>query len=342
MSTTIHDQLKDYYGKVLSQSSDLQTNACCCDAEAMPASVKAILGRIHPEITERFYGCGSPIPPLLEGMTVLDLGCGTGRDAYLLSGLVGEAGRVIGVDMTDEQLAIARKHVDHHAEAFGHARSNVEFRQGFIEDLAGIADASVDVVVSNCVINLSPDKQAVFHEIMRVLKPGGELYFSDIFADRRIPVQVQNDPVLYGECLGGAMYIEDFRRLMTRLGCPDYRITAAAPISIDNPELEARIGMIGFSSLTVRAFRLDGLEDRAEDYGQSAVYDGAIPGHAEAFALDMHHRFVTDQPLPVCGNTAAMLRQSRYAAHFSVSDDGADHRGLFGHKSAARPATSCC
>ena len=177
MSTTIHDQLKDYYGKVLSQSSDLQTNACCCDAEAMPASVKAILGRIHPEITERFYGCGSPIPPLLEGMTVLDLGCGTGRDAYLLSGLVGEAGRVIGVDMTDEQLAIARKHVDHHAEAFGHARSNVEFRQGFIEDLGeiGIADDSVDIVVSNCVINLSPDKPQVWREIARVLKPGGKM-----------------------------------------------------------------------------------------------------------------------------------------------------------------------
>ncbi len=316
----------------------------------MPAAVprpcrhpsSAILDRIHPEVTARFYGCGSPIPPLLEGMTVLDLGCGAGRDAYLLSGLVGEAGHVIGVDMTDEQLAVARRHIDYHTEAFGHARANVEFRQGFIEDLAGIADASVDIVVSNCVINLSPDKEAVFREILRVLKPGGELYFSDIFADRRIPAQVQDDPVLYGECLGGAMYIEDFRRLMTRLGCPDYRITAASPISIDNPELEARIGMVGFSSLTVRAFRLDGLEDRAEDYGQSAVYDGTIPGHAEAFALDEHHRFVTGQPLPVCGNTAAILRHSRYAAHFSVNGDGTDHRGLFAHKPAARPATSCC
>ena len=342
MSTTVHDQLKDYYGKVLSQSSDLQTNACCCDAEAMPAAVRAILGRLHPEVTARFYGCGSPIPPLLEGMTVLDLGCGAGRDAYLLSGLVGEAGRVIGVDMTDEQLSVARNHIDYHTAAFGHADSNVEFRQGFIEDLSGIADASVDVVVSNCVINLSPDKEAVFREILRVLKPGGELYFSDVFADRRIPRHLQDDPVLYGECLGGAMYIEDFRRLMTRLGCPDYRVTSAAPISIDNPELEARIGMVGFSSLTVRAFKLGGLEDRAEDYGQSAVYDGAIPGHAEAFALDEDHRFVTGQPLPVCGNTAAILRHSRYAAHFSVNGDDTDHRGPFAHTPAARPTTDCC
>jgi SAM-dependent methyltransferase len=344
MSTTVHDQLKDYYGKVLSQSSDLQTNACCCDTEAMPASVRAVLGHIHPEVTARFYGCGSPIPPLLDGMTVLDLGCGAGRDTYLLSGLVGEAGRVIGVDMTDEQLAVARKHADYHAHAFGHAQPNVEFRQGFIEDLAaiGIDDASVDIVVSNCVINLSPAKEAVFREILRVLKPGGELYFSDIFADRRIPAPVQDDPVLYGECLGGAMYLQDFRRLMARLGCPDYRITSAAPIGIDNPELEARIGMVGFSSMTVRAFKLDGLEDRAEDYGQSAVYDGRMPGHAESFALDAHHRFTPGQALPVCGNTAAILRHSRYAAHFTVSGDGTDHRGLFGEKPSAPPTTRCC
>ena len=112
--------------------------------------------------------------------------------------------------MTDAQLDVARKYQDEQARRFGFDASNVDFRAGFIEDLAelGIEDNSVDLVVSNCVINLTPFKDQVFSEIYRVLKPGGELYFSDVFCDRRIPDELRDDPVLRGECLGGALYIE--------------------------------------------------------------------------------------------------------------------------------------
>jgi arsenite methyltransferase len=348
MTTQAHDNLKKYYGKVLSKSADLKTNACCCDTASMPAHVREALSLIHPEITERFYGCGSPIPPLLEGKTVLDLGCGTGRDAYILSKLVGETGHVIGVDMTDEQLDVARRHISQQTEIFGYQKANIEFRQGFIEDLAaiGIADNSVDIVVSNCVINLSPDKQAVFREIFRVLKPGGELYFSDIFADRRIPETLKNDPVLHGECLGGAMYIEDFRRLLSKLGCPDHRKTSESVVSIDNPEIESRIGFANFSSVTVRAFNLDSLEDICEDFGQVATYQGTIAGHPHHFDLDDHHRFFTGKPMLVCGNTAAMLSETRFGAHFTVTGDRTTHFGAFDCKPApaggAKSTGSCC
>jgi len=347
--TKTHDNLKDYYGKVLGHSDDLQTNACCCDDDSVPSEVKEALKLIHHEITDRFYGCGSPIPPLLQGKTVLDLGCGTGRDAYILSKLVGESGHIIGVDMTDEQLATARKHINHHTEAFGYARANIEFRQGFIEDLAGIgiADDSVDIVVSNCVINLSPDKDSVFREIFRVLKPGGELYFSDVFADRRIPKELRDDPVLHGECLSGAMYTEDFRRLLAKLGCPDYRQTSEAVVTIDNPELESRIGFARFTSVTVRAFKVDSLEDICEDYGQTATYKGTISGHPHHFDLDDHHRFHTGKSMPVCGNTAAMLGETRFADHFTVCGDHSTHFGPFDSSPApesnpATPKTSCC
>lgn len=323
------DSVRDYYGRVLSASSDLKTTACCTD-EALPSHLRGIVRRLHPEVSERFYGCGSPIPPAIDGATVLDLGCGSGRDCYVLSKLVSKQGRVIGVDMTDEQLAVARRHRDYHAEVFGHPRSNVEFHHGYIEDLAAldIADESVDAVVSNCVINLSPDKAAVFAEIFRVLKPGGELYFSDVFADRRVPQELAADPVLLGECLGGAMYWEDFRRLMHRVGCADARKAASGPIEVNDPELAQRTGNIRFRSVTVRAFKL-ALEDRCEDYGQVAWYRGTIPEHPHRFELDDHHLLETGRPLPVCGNTADMLSRTRYAPHFRIDGDKSVHFGLF-------------
>ncbi len=328
---TIREELKTYYGRILRKSQDLKTNACCSGDEILPPSVREALSRIDDEILSRFYGCGSPIPPALNGCTVLDLGCGTGRDVFIASRLVGNQGNVIGVDMTEEQLELARRHLDRQMDRFGYSEPNVSFRQGYIEDLreCGIEDESIDVVISNCVLNLSPDKPSVFSEIFRVLKPGGELYFSDLFAGRRIPKHLQDDPVLQGECLAGAMYIEDFRRLLLGLGCPDYRVVTNRSIALDNPEIEEKIGMIDFYSMTIRAFKLDTLEDLCEDYGQSAVYLGTIPDHPHAFNLDDHHRFVTGKPMLVCGNTAAMLEETRYARHFKVYGDRSVHYGPF-------------
>lgn len=340
-----HQSIRDYYGRVLKSSADLQTSACCL-IESPPPAVLAALQNVHPDVKNRFYGCGSPIPPALEGMTVLDLGSGSGRDCYVLAQLVGATGKVIGLDMTDEQLAVARATQGWHAERFGYA--NTDFRQGFIEDLgaAGIADASVDLVVSNCVINLSPDKPRVFREIFRVLKPGGELYFSDVFSDRRVPQALAEDPVLLGECLGGAMYVEDFRRMMAAVGCADARRVASGALSVSNPVLEARVGNIRFFSDTVRAFKL-ALEDRCEDFGQVATYLGSIAECPHAFDLDDHHHFIAHKPMLVCGNTADMLSGSRYARHFAVVGEKSRHFGLFdcGPTPAAaggKAAAACC
>lgn len=321
--------VRRYYGEVLKSSRDLKTSACC-PIEAVPPVLRALLEDVHPEVRERFYGCGSPLPAALEGCTVLDLGCGSGRDCYVLSRLVGRNGRVIGVDMTPEQLDLARRHRAWHAQRYGYSASNVEFREGFIEDLGalGIADASVDVVVSNCVLNLSPEKPRVFAEIFRVLKPGGELYFSDVFSDRRIPPELRGDPVLLGECLAGALYLEDFRRIIAAVGCADARIVTRGAIAIEDPQIARRIGMARFESITFRAFKLP-LEDRCEDYGQVAYYDGGIADHPHAFELDDHHRLETGKPMTVCGNTADMLGATRYARHFRVVGEKRTHYGLF-------------
>jgi SAM-dependent methyltransferase len=322
--------VKAYYGMVLKTVQDLKTNACRC-AETIPPAHRAILENIDREILDRFYGCGSPLPPALDGCAVLDLGCGSGRDAYLASCLVGPRGSVVGVDMTEEPLAVAQSHRQSQAKRFGFLRSNVDFCKGYIEDLAevGVADNSVDVVISNCVINLSPDKERAFAEIFRVLKPGGELFFSDVFADRRLSPAVRDDPVLLGECLGGALYVEDFRRLMRAVGCPDFRVMTKNRITIDNPAVEAKVGVATFWSMTIRAFKIASLEDLCEDYGQVATYRGTIPNHPHRFVLDDHHALTTGKPMLVCGNTAAMLSETRFARHFKIDGDRAVHFGAF-------------
>jgi SAM-dependent methyltransferase len=226
----------------------------------------------------------------------------------------------------------------------------VDFIEAHIEDLssAGIADNSIDLVISNCVLNLSADKPQLFAEIFRVLKPGGELYFSDVFAGARVPAELQDDPVLRGECLSGAMYTEDFRRMLAELGCPDHRNVSSFPIKIDDAEVHRRIGMIDFHSRTVRAFKLGDLEDACEDYGQTAVYRGTIAEAPHYFDLDDHHRFFTGKPMLVCGNTAAMLADTRFGRHFDVTGDRTRHFGLFDcSPTADRPDASsaggaCC
>lgn len=349
--TKLIAQVKEYYGKILSSTKDLKTSACC-SVESLPQHQREVLSFIDDEIIEKFYGCGSTIPPALDGCTVLDLGCGTGRDVYLASKLVGPEGFVIGIDMTDEQLSVARKHIDSQMDRFGFNKPNVDFRHGYIEDLAacGVADNSVDVVISNCVINLSPQKERVFSEIFRVLKPGGELYFSDVFADRRLPEALKNDPTLYGECLGGALYIEDFRRLLRSLGCMDYRTLSKRAITIDNPEIAAKVGQVNFFSCTIRAFKLDCLEDLCEDFGQVAIYKGTIPEFPHAFSLDDHHTFYAGKPMLVCGNSAAMVAETRFGAHFMLNGDRSVHFGAFpcgpspAASSSAGPCSggSCC
>jgi SAM-dependent methyltransferase len=343
-----HESVREYYGRILQRSSNLKTDACSC-SDSMPAHIKSIIGELALEIVERFYGCGSPIPPVIEGCTVLDLGCGTGRDAFICAKLAGPCGRVIGLDMTTAQLEVALAHEQSQADAFGFDRQNTRFVQGYMEALedARIEDESVDVVMSNCVINLAPDKDRVFSEIFRVLKPGGELLFSDIFADRRLPTQWREDQVLLGECLAGAMYIEDFRRLLLSLGIPDYRVVARRAVSVDNEEIRAKVGTTRFESLTLRAFKVSSLEDRCEDFGQVATYLGTVPNCPHSFALDDHHDFITGKPMLVCGNTAAMLAETRLATHFRVQGSRSHHFGLFpcgGTKPAPLTETGggCC
>lgn len=274
-----------------------------------------------------------------QGARVLDLGCGAGRDCYAISALVGAQGSVVGIDMTAQQLAVARRHREHHAREFGHGRSNVEFIEADIERLedAGLADESFDVIVSNCVVNLARDKAAVLSGAHRLLRTGGELYFADIYADRRVPAPLREDPVLVGECLAGALYWNDFLNLAKACGFADPRLVADRPVAVEDPALAARAGNLRFFSATWRLWKLPGLEPACEDYGQAVRYRGTVAHCPDRLALDKHHLFQAGKLEPVCGNTWRMLRESRFSRHFDFIDGAGTHFGIFAGCGLAMP-----
>ena len=296
-----------------------------------PRRLREILESVSSEVVERFSGCGSPIPEAIEGRRILDLGCGTGRDAYLCAALAGPSGFVLGLDREEGLLAVARRHVEAAMAAFGHPEPNVAFRKGRIEGLheAGLEDEGFDVVISNRALNLLPDKLRVLREVYRVLKPGGEFYFSDVYADRRLPDDVTSDAEISREQLGGALYIGDFVRMARRSGFTDPRIVGRHPLALADPDLQLRLGGIVFWAVTFRLFKISELEDGEEDYGQAALYRGTIAGCAHHFLLDAGNPFETGRARRVGGNTALILRVSRLSPHFKVFGSTARHFGPF-------------
>ncbi|CAI2372075.1 unnamed protein product [Moneuplotes crassus] len=320
----VKEAMKEYYGKKLTNSEDLQTDACTPLGKKFYKSACKAVREVHDDVIAKYYGCGNPIPEGLEGATVLDLGSGTGRDVYICSKLVGETGKVIGIDMTQEQIDVAKEYQEYHAEKFGFA--NTEFIQGYVEDYVdtgAIEEGSVDVIISNCVVNLCPDKEKVLRQAWKVLKEGGELYFSDMYCDRRLPEEIKQNKELWGEGLAGSLYVEDFKQIMRDIGFRDIRICSLRKIKIKGSyDLKAN-----YYSITVRAFKISTLEERCEDYGNLATYNGKMTDFAEKFEFDKNYTFIKDEPLSICQNTAETLKKSRFSEFFTITEDE-EHQGL--------------
>jgi len=332
------ENVRAYYGKALASSDDLLTDACKT-TEPPPPAIRRALENVHPDVKARFFGCGLVAPQALAGRRILDLGCGAGQDCYVLAQLAGASGSVVGVDATPEQLAIAREHLEWHRKRFGYGSSNVEFLDGDITNLTGLGlePGSFDVIVSNCVINLVEDKAAVFAAAHELLKPGGELYFADVYSDRRTPSGLRRDPVLHGECLAGALYWGDFLKVAKAAGFLDPRLVSDRRLSIADPRIAEAVAPIRFHSATWRLFKLEGLEPACEDYGQAVRYRGDVEGGEHVFVLDKHHHIETGRMFAVCGNTWRMLKESRFAPHFDFFGDLDRHYGVFPGCGAATP-----
>ncbi len=330
-----------YYGEILAGSSDLLTDACTM-ADAPDARVRTALDNVHEEVKGRYYGCGLVTPQLIDGAHILDLGSGSGQDAYLLAQLVGEDGAVVGVDATPAQLEVANRHIEWHRERFDYAQSNVRFIEGDIEKLdeLELEPNSFDIIVSNCVINLVADKAAVFRAAFNLLKPGGELYFSDVYADRRVPTHLLDDPVLHGECLSGALYWGDFMEQAKSAGFDDPRLVKDRPLGIGDANIAKMLDGINFYSATYRLFKLEELEPECEDYGQAVIYKGGVEGQERLFELDKGHAIEVGRVFPICGNSWRMLADTRFAPYFDFIGDFSRHYGVFEGCGSDMPYTS--
>ena len=227
--------VKERYGAAAHNSdSCCSVESSCCGSES-PERISRQIGYCDeelsaiPEGANMGLGCGNPvaISSLKEGETVLDLGSGAGIDCFLAANKVGKSGKVIGVDMTPEMIDKAR------INAKTQNYDNVEFRQGEIENLP-IDDGSIDVIISNCVINLSPDKPGVFQEAFRVLKPGGRLMVADIVLTRELPEYVRASVEAYVGCVGGAVLKDEYLKAIKDSGFEDVQVQDASSFSFES------------------------------------------------------------------------------------------------------------
>jgi arsenite methyltransferase len=312
----------------------------CCPADYQSEYLKVI----PAEVVERDYGCGDPSRYVREGETVLDLGSGTGKICFIAAQIVGPKGKVIGVDMTDEMLAVARRNAPIVAERIGYA--NVDFRKGRIQDLALdlerldselkrspitdaasflaadelaqdlrckhplIASDSIDVVVSNCVLNLvePKSKRTLFEEIFRVIKKGGRTVISDIVSDEDIPEKLQNDPELWSGCISGALTEGKFVAAFEDAGFYGIQILKR------DAEPWRTVQGIEFRSVTIEAFK--GKQGECFERNQAVIYRGPFKEVLD----DDNHRMQRGQRYAVCDKTYNLYHKAPYRNSFEFVD----------------------
>ncbi|XP_031556564.1 arsenite methyltransferase-like [Actinia tenebrosa] len=315
----VKEEVKNYYGKKLHKTEDLQSNACAFSKsqKVVPQIIRDCIKLCHEDVVSRYYGCGLNFPECLEGCRVLDLGCGAGRDCFITAKLVGPKGHVTGIDMTQDLLDIANEYSKYHAEKFGYTKPNTDFILGDIEELAaaGVKKNAYDLIISNCVICLTTNKKAVFEGAYRALKDGGELYFSDIYADRQRDTS-KCDKALWGEGFCGALCWRELVDFCKDIGFSGPYLVTGHEMFPSNEEMKEQIGETRFVSGTYRMFKTPTTEDTGNTF--QATYKGTIEGLPNEYKFDIYNTFEKDKAHPITPNLAAILRQSRFSKHFDI------------------------
>ncbi len=290
--------VRQFYGRAAEQP---QKELCCPTSYPIDD-----VSHIPQEVIDRFYGCGSPmsIADIRQGETVVDLGSGAGIDCFIAAKKVGETGNVIGVDMTEQMLAVANDCRPIVANKLGY--DVVQFKKGFLEEIP-VDDKSVDVITSNCVINLSPDKKKVFSEMWRILKDNGRIVISDIVSEVEVPLHIVTNDQLWGECISGALTEEQFVSYLEQAGFYGIQVLKKTYWKdVENYK---------FFSITVRGFKFEKTTG-CVFIGQRAIYNGPF----KAIMDEEGHLFPRGEAVEVCTDTATKLSQPPYTGLFIITD----------------------
>ncbi len=306
------EDVREFYSKAAISTQE----SLCCPTQYNDQD----LSHIPEEVRSISYGCGSPVnrAGIRTGETMVDLGSGGGIDCFIAAKFVGETGRVVGIDMTDEMLGVATKNAVRVGENLGY--KNVEFKKGFLEAIP-MEDASADLVTSNCVINLSVNKNEVFKEIHRILKPGGRFVIADIVSEKPVPDAMRNQEELWGECVSGALTLSEFLDAVRPNGFHGFLI--------QKDYLWKEVEGIKFYSYTIAAHKAPENEDACCPGNFTATYAGpfdAITHEDTTYPLGM--------PVAVDAEQAEKLQAHPYNGHFIITDTESE--------TPAESDTSCC
>ncbi|KAI3382740.1 hypothetical protein SNEBB_007293 [Seison nebaliae] len=342
----IQEDVQKYYGDTLKSSKDLRI-AGCVITDKLGKNDVALYKSLHEEVREKNYGCGIVYPQFVENCKVIDLGSGSGCDCYMLSKMVGEDGYVAGVDMTPAQIDVARKYVDYHTKLFGFKKPNTNFIQDTIENFVNnkeIEKNFFDVAVSNCVINLVADKKLALQNIYDVLNEGGELYFSDIYANVKLPPL--KNTALWGECISGALFWKEFIEMCEDIGFTSPLIMSASDVPIEDKEFNAILDPLGakFVSVTYRLFKPKSSSKWEKNGNLKFIGDGN-------FKIDCYNNVNKGDTIKLTPEIFRIMATSRYTKLFECSPSNEENKSdgkssllidPFEFVKVNKCTTSCC
>ena len=296
----ITQKVSDRYAKAAGTGEQM-----CCPTSYDMQHLKTF---IPEEVLKISYGCGTPaeLQTVQTGKTVLDIDSGDGIDCFEASRLVGPSGRVIGIDMTDTMLEIARKNAAVVATNLGYPASNVEFRKG-LADAMPVDDGTIDLIISNCVINLAPDKRKVFREMYRVAKPGGRFTISDIVSDQTVPQYLVHDTQKWGDCLSGALTLTDYMNGMTAAGFLGIHLVKFSPWQV--------IDGIHFFSVTLTGYKLPPAT------ATSSVRYATLRGPFSRVTDERGSVYERGVPRPITPDEAQLLSSPPFTEHFLLTTE---------------------
>ncbi|CAG5130322.1 unnamed protein product [Candidula unifasciata] len=287
------------------------------NSQDLPERINKLIEKLSEETMKRYYGSGIVVPENIKGARILDIGCGSGSLVFILANLVGPKGYVVGIDVCPSQISIAQQESDKQAAAWGYDKPNFEFHVANAERLLDLGFEPFDVIVSNGVFCLIPDKEKAFKATGDLLKPGGQFYINDVYTDREQPEELKSNEKLWSLGTTGSMVWSDLKDIAVKNGFTVPYLTQAAPVDIKNEEYKK---LLNNAKYTCAAWRLFKLPPGAKRGPATVTYLGTIEDYEETFPWDVDLMFMKGQPVNVDAELATILAFTTFKKNFDIKD----------------------